>query len=325
MSSYNFFPSVGGLETVSRVLASEFVRAGHTVKLVTQTPSSNADQFPYEVIRQPSPARLLNLVRWCDVYFQNNVSLILAWPLALIRRPWVVAHHIWLSHNWKGRLKRWLLRSAAGISISHAIARDFPLSMVIPNPYDDQVFREIPGIPRDHDLVFVGRLISAKGVSLVLEALANLRSRGLSLTLTIIGGGPEEASLRQLADRLNLTAQVRFAGVRRGDELARLLNAHRVMIIPSIWMEPFGVVALEGFVCGCIVVGSEGGGLKDAIGLCGVTFPNGDVEALTQCLTEVFLHQERWAGYRGHAPAHLARHTAQAVSATYLRVLEGAR
>lgn len=307
---------------MSRILASEFARAGHTVKLVTQTPSAEIDYFPYDVIRQPSPARLLNLVRWCDVYFQNNVSLISAWPLVLIRRPWVVAHQIWLSHNWKGRLKRWLLRSAAGISISQAIASDFPLSTVIPNPYDDQVFREISDIPRDRDLVFLGRLISSKGVSLVLEALANLRSRDLRLTLTIIGSGPEETSLRQLADRLNLTAQVRFAGVCRGVELSRLLNMHQVMVIPSIWLEPFGIVALEGIACGCIVVGSEGGGLKDAIGLCGMTFPNGNAEALTRCLAELFSHPECWAGYRRHASAHLARHTAQAVSAEYLSVLE---
>ncbi len=41
-----------------------------------------------------------------------------------------------------------------------------------------------------------------------------------------------------------------------------------------------GIVALEGIACGCVVIGSQGGGLKDAIGNCGLTYPNGDVAAL---------------------------------------------
>lgn len=323
MSSYYFFPSVGGLEEVSRVLAREFARAGHVVKLVTQTPSIEVDDFPFEVVRRPTPLQLLGLMRWCDVYFQNNISLLLAWPLVPIRRPWVVAHHIWLSHNWKGRLKRWLLlRSAVGISISQAIASEFPPSTVIPDPYDDQVFHEIPDGPRNRDLVFAGRLVSDKGAYLVLEALTDLRSQGRRLTLTIVGYGPEEAALRRLAQRLGLDDQVYFAGVQRGEDLAMLLNAHRIMIVPSIWLEPFGIVALEGIACGCIVVGSEGGGLKDAIGLCGVTFPNGDVEALTRCLVNLYDHPEHWAAFRAAAAEHLARHTPAAVASAYLRVLE---
>ena len=146
LSSYSFFPSIGGLETVSAILAREFVHAGHPVKLVTQTPSTEVDDFPFEVIRQPTALHLLSLVYWCDFYLQNNVSLLLAWPLLLIRRPWVVAHHIWLSPDWKGHLKRFLLRFANGVSISPAIAADFPPSVVIPDPYDNTVFYERPEI-----------------------------------------------------------------------------------------------------------------------------------------------------------------------------------
>jgi glycosyltransferase involved in cell wall biosynthesis len=323
ISSYSFFPSIGGLETVSAVLAREFACAGHLVKLVTQTRSTEVDGFPFEVIRRPLPARLFDLVRWCDVYFQNNISLLMAWPLALVHRPWVVAHQIWLSPDWKGQLKRFLLRFAIGVSISRAIAADFPPSVVIPDPYDNTVFYERSEIYRERDLIYVGRLISDKGVHLVLEALTNLRSQGQCLTLTIVGSGPEEVALRRLAQQLGLDDQVCFAGVQRGHNLARLLNAHRVMVVPSIWLEPFGIVALEGIACGCIVVGSEGGGLKDAIGPCGLTFPNGDVEALTRCLANLFDNPECWTAFRAAAADHLAQHTPAAVASAYLRILEG--
>ena len=323
ISSYFFYPSVGGLETVSAILAREFVHAGHAVKLVTQTPFTGVDDFPFEVIRQPTALHLLSLVYWCDFYLQNNVSLLLAWPLLLIRRPWVVAHHIWLSPDWKGRLKRFLLRFGIGVSISAAIAADFPPSTVIPDPYDNTVFYERSEICRDRDLVYVGRLISDKGAHLVLEALANLRSNGLCLTLTIVGIGPEESTLRKMTQQLRLDNQVFFAGMKREYALAHLLNAHRVMVVPSICLESFGIVALEGIACGCIVIGSEGGGLKDAIGPCGLTFPNGDVEALTQCLANLFEHPEHWAVFRAGAADHLAHHTPEAVASAYLRVLEG--
>jgi glycosyltransferase involved in cell wall biosynthesis len=72
------------------------------------------------------------------------------------------------------------------------------------------------------------------------------------------------------------------------------------------------------------VVGSEGGGLKDAIGNCGITFPNGDVDALTQTLEFLLQHPEEQVQYRKNAPIHLAKHRKEAVATAYLRVLEEA-
>ena len=91
----------------------------------------------------------------------------------------------------------------------------------------------------------------------------------------------------------------------------------------SLWDEPFGIVALEGIACGCVVVGSEGGGLKDAISSCGMTFPNGNVEPLTQILFDLLSHPGKLTTYRQKAGWHLSRHTSKAVAKAYLEVLEG--
>ena len=56
-----------------------------------------AEPFPFEVIRDPSARKLCELVQWCELFFHNNISLRMAWPLLLIRRPWVIAHHTWIS------------------------------------------------------------------------------------------------------------------------------------------------------------------------------------------------------------------------------------
>jgi glycosyltransferase involved in cell wall biosynthesis len=96
------------------------------------------------------------------------------------------------------------------------------------------------------------------------------------------------------------------------------------MVVPSLWNEPFGIVALEGIACGCVVVGSEGGGLKDAIGSCGETFPNGNVQALTNILAYLLTNPEQQAQYRKNAPTHLARHRKDNVTKAYLRIFEEA-
>ncbi len=81
LSSHFFHPSVGGIEQVSLVLATEFERAGHPVKVVTATPESDGKKFPFEVVRRPSPSRLLELVRWSNIVFHNNISLRTFWPI----------------------------------------------------------------------------------------------------------------------------------------------------------------------------------------------------------------------------------------------------
>lgn len=325
-----FYPSVGGIETVVSTLAHEFVHLGHEVKLISLTPATNSKIFPFEVIRKPNPQTFLKLIRWCEVYFQPTISLKGIWPLAISPKPWIVSHNNWYTRpdgslGWQDYLKQFSLRFATGISVSQAIANHVSTpSTVIPNPYREEIFYEIPEITRDKELVFLGRLVSDKGVDLLLKALANLKVLGLTPKLTIIGTGSEELSLRQQAKQLEIAPQVDFVGVKVEKELVELLNAHKIMVIPSRWQEPFGIVALEGIACGCVVIGSEQGGLKDAIGPCGITFPNGDVEALTQILLNLLSHMDGLSIYREEAESHLSRHKKTSVAKAYLEVFERA-
>ena len=323
-----FYPSIGGLETIISTLAHEFTYLGHQVKLVSQTPAIDSKDFPFEVIRRPSLKNLLKLTYWSDIYFQGCVSLKGLLPLLIVPRPLVVTHQTWYrrchgSLNWQDHLKNFVTHFATNIPVSHALSKSIPASsIVIPNSYREDIFYEMPEISRDKELVFLGRLVSDKGINLLLDALAQLKSIGLTAKLTIIGSGPEESRLRQQALKLDIFNQVNFAGVKVEHELARLLNAHQIMVVPSLWNEPFGIVALEGIACGCVVVGSEGGGLKDAIGSCGVTFPNSNLERLTQTLFDLLSYPEKLTIYRQKAESHLARHTSKAVAKAYLEVLE---
>ncbi len=312
------------------ILAEEFVRQGHEVKLVSQISYQGPKQFSFEVIRRPGPIRLLRLIGWCEIFFQAHMSLKGAWPLIFKRRPWVVAHNAWYARDdgrlgWQDHLKQFAARFATGISVSHAVAAHVRTpSEVIPNTYREDIFRLLPDVARDKELVFLGRLVSAKGADLLLSALGCLKKRGLAPRLTIIGSGPEEPELRRQAEDLGIADQIVFAGVKVEAELAQLLNAHKILVAPSRWQEPFGIVALEAIACGCVVIGSEGGGLKDAIGACGITFPNGDVEGLADRLADLLTRHDKMAVFRAAAEAHLSRHTKSAIAAAYLQVFKNA-
>ncbi len=325
LNSHTFAPNIGGIESMSLVLADEFIKAGHEVKVVTQTPAGESPpNLPYPVLRHPGRSELIHAVRWSDVVFHNNISLQTAWPLLLVRRPWVIVHQTWIravdgSINRAEKVKRWAIRFAHQIAISQAVADDVNgCKEIIGNCYNSSLFRELPGVLRDRDVVFVGRLVSDKGVDLAIRAVAEIPDT----TLTIIGGGEEEEALRNLVTELNLQDRITFTGPLSGESLVEQINRHRVMVVPSRWKEPFGIVALEGIACGCTIVGSEGGGLKDAIGPCGLTFENDNLADLTEKLATMLSDQELYNRCRQVASAHLGRFTAPVIAAAYLKVFE---
>jgi glycogen synthase len=324
LCSHWFSPSLGGVETVSEILAQQFSRFGVAVTVVTATPGPNIDA-PYAVVRQPSQFNLHQLAKKADVVMQNTVSLRTLAPMLLNRLPTVVTHHSWMRRA-DGTLgaeniaKRVAIRACHNVSISHAIAAALPVpSVVIGDPYEASEFSALRTRTRDRDLVFMARLIGDKGCDLLLHALRKLQVKGMFPSLTVIGDGPEMATLRALTVELGLGKQVEFLGsVRegRGEILAR----HRIMVVPSTWAEPFGVVALEGIASGCAIVASSQGGLPDAVGPCGLYFPNRDTDALADRLQTLLSDPELQDELVAKGPGHLQQFQPEVIAGRYLDV-----
>ncbi len=310
-------------------MAREFVRLGHTVKVVTQTPTDRPDEVDYVILRQPSLGQLVKAIRWCDLFWQNNLSLRTLWPAWILRSPVVMTHQGSYCRRPQGldlvqRLKHAIVQRTKSVAISQAVADSFKAdSVIISNPYDARQFAidEAPG-QRDKDLVFLGRLVSEKGLDLLLEALANLRAPGVRPSLTVIGAGPELTRLQEMTAELGLSEDVCFVGPKRGGDLVSLLRRHKILVAPSRYDEPFGVVALEGIAAGCVVVGSEGGGLPEAMGPCGLTFRNGDVVALAGTLRRLLDSPNEQERLRSCAPAHLAKFHPAVIAETYLQLFQ---
>jgi len=332
--THRFYPYIGGIEVNSEILAHAFSEAGHEVRVLTWTLDPGNKPFPFEVIRSPSRGRLFKEHAWADVVYENNPCLQLAWPGLLFNRPGVVALRTWIARNggetgYQDRLKKlWLRRAASVIAVSDAVReRCWPRAIVIGNPYRDNLFTIHPEVLKNRDFIFLGRLVSDKGADQAIRALSLLvkgdsKFRGLSLT--IAGEGPERQNLEDLTRKLHLEDNITFRGAVKGSELADCLNSHKYMLVPSVWEEPFGNVALEGLACGCIPIVSDGGGLPDAVGRAGLVFPRGDINALADSIKTIISDPGLELELRREAISHLERHRPDVISRRYLDVIEAA-
>lgn len=136
-------------------------------------------------------------------------------------------------------------------------------------------------------IAFMGRLVTTKGVHLLLEAASMLRVQGRHFEVLIIGDGPERASLEQFARDSQLAAQVRFAGRLPDDQLERTLAPVAAVVVPSLGGEVFGLVVAENMMRGLPVVTSDLGAFVEVLGDTGLTFRTGDAADLACALARL--------------------------------------
>jgi len=179
---------------------------------------------------------------------------------------------------------------------------------------------------------YAGRLVPKKGVDWLLRAFALACTDVPDARLSIAGDGPDRAALGRLADTLGIGARVRWLGHLDRDALEAAFADVHVQAVPSLWEEPFGLVAAEGMMRGCALVASRGGGLGEQVldGRTGFLVDAGDVSALAARLSEL-LGDLGLAGRMGAAGREraLACFTEEAVVerfvAEYERLLSGKR
>jgi glycosyltransferase involved in cell wall biosynthesis len=122
------------------------------------------------------------------------------------------------------------------------------------------VEREQPLTTKRHSILFVGRLVYSKGVQYAIEALNRL---GPEYSLTIVGDGWYRDGLEQLAAQRGLNSRVQFTGTLIGSALETEFSRAGVVVVPSIWPEPVGLVVPEARGYGLPVVVFDSGGLAE--------------------------------------------------------------
>ena len=158
----------------------------------------------------------------------------------------------------------------------------------IPNGVDLSVFVPATQPPAlSQNILFVGRLDQMKGVDILLEAIAELKKRGLKTTCTIVGDGPIKEGLQSLTRKLNIESQVVFAGT--CSDIVRHLHTAAVFVLPSR-SEGMPNVVLEAMACGVPVIAASVGGIPDIIqnGRNGLLIAPDDIKALSSALASLF-------------------------------------
>lgn len=180
-----------------------------------------------------------------------------------------------------GRWVRWALRHAdLIISVSAALAARAKELMppnerwhgeglrVIRNGVDFARFQRQDDVAaakrrlelNGHTVLSVGNLIPLKGHDITLHAVAQLPG----CTLCVIGSGPQQTDLEELAHSLGISDRVRFLGEMRQDELIEYYNAADVTVLASSH-EGLPNVVLESLACGTPVVATCVGGIPEVM------------------------------------------------------------
>jgi len=151
-------------------------------------------------------------------------------------------------------------------------------------PFGIEGRRVTPAIGWDHGYVlYVGRLVEEKGIWTLLRAAKNLPQ----INFKIVGTGPEEAGLKKAASQLS---NVEFVGFVAGEALWNLYRGARSVVVPSLWQEVFGLVALEAMAAGKPVIASNIGGLPEIVSdrVTGLLVQPGSVPELTEAIERLF-------------------------------------
>ena len=147
---------------------------------------------------------------------------------------------------------------------------------------------------KELSILYVGRFGIEKGVHILLHACHQLMLKKAKFILTLVGGGPQEKEIINLAKNLDLMNNIEFVGsVNRYNLGEYYINAD-VLCVPSL-SEPLGNVILEGMIAGCPVVGSNIEGIPFIIedNVNGYLVPPGDPNKLSEVIGEIANDRKR--------------------------------
>lgn len=141
-------------------------------------------------------------------------------------------------------------------------------------------------------LLYVGRLDGRKGVDTAIRAVHQVPEAVLDLV------GPGDAATRRrldgLVNELGVGRRVTFTGARPRAELRDRYGAADVVLFPTEWDEPFGIVPLEAMACATPVIATGTGGSGEFLvdGMNCVTFEPGDAEGLAAAIRRLAADEE---------------------------------
>jgi glycosyltransferase involved in cell wall biosynthesis len=158
---------------------------------------------------------------------------------------------------------------------------------LIPNMYDPMFLKKLEQAKvekRDEKIVvlYAGRLTKAKGVEDLIKAFSLVNSK--KAELWIVGHGPEERRLREIAERTNREKKIKFLGFVSYDDLPIIYKKAHIFVHPARWPEPFGRTILEAMLAKLAIIASDSGAPSEVLGDTGIIYEIGNISELSRKL-----------------------------------------
>lgn len=273
LSKY-YYPFLGGLEEVVRNFCLAQVEQGHQTRVLCS--KNNPDQPNFQchenveihrlnslgiIASQPIVLGYLTSLRdhidWADLVYVHAPNPICEVGVLLdstseYKKIVIVHHSDIVKQKFLGaifsplqrlgysRASAIIVASSNHVNFSKICSHFSSKCCVIPFGLHDRLDSSVT-IKYENYILFVGRLVSYKGIDVLLNAIA-----GTNLRLKIVGTGPLEASLKNLALELGIANQVEFLGQVENEQLDQLYSECRLLVLPSITnAENFGLVQIE--------------------------------------------------------------------------------
>lgn len=230
-------------------------------------------------------------------------------------------------------LRQGLRRAAAVTGCSRFVLADaerrFGLpagnGQVIPNgvELEERAQPQPLDLPFNRFVLGLGRIVEKKGFDLLLEAFARLADGHPDLGLVIGGDGPARSSLVEAIGAKGLDARVALPGPLSRGQVAWVMQAADVFVLPSR-VEPFGIVVLEALRAGCPVVVSSRGGAVEIVrdGEDGFVVDPTDTAALARAIDRALSDAELATSLRAAGPVRAAEYAWPSLAGRYRHLYE---
>jgi glycosyltransferase involved in cell wall biosynthesis len=158
------------------------------------------------------------------------------------------------------------------------------------------------------EILFVGRLVASKGCHLYVDAIRELVKNNQDWTFKIIGtpkAGQRKLksnyAIKLIKDFESLGLNTQYLGFISNEKVADHLKNASIMVVPSIWQEPFALTALEGMCNGAAIIASKVGGMAEMLVGIGLLIEDIDAEKLKESINALITNKKLLKFYQDNS------------------------
>lgn len=314
--------TIGGVQRHVKELAENLIEKGFEVTIITKTNNKKLNKkhgkipiieiehaTPIQsILTPPSPNKLKEAIMKYspDIIHVHHAftptPLLTLYIADKMEKPKILTNHsiagnsILTLMSCKGLkfLKYFISRADKIISVSKCAAKFIEKllgseveSIIIPNGVNVNRFKPSEKEADKPIVLFVGRLVHRKGVHILIKAFTKVVKEIPEAKLVIVGEGYMKPILQMISKQLKIKEKVKFLGEIDEEKLLKTYQKSRVVVIPSLYRESFGIVALEAMATGKPVIATRVGGLPEIIkdGINGLLTQPGNPTELAEKIT----------------------------------------